>query len=157
MIVAAPVAGTTVPLAEVNDKVFASGAMGQGVGILPDNGRIVAPVAGTVIAATRTGHAFGIKSDDGVEVLVHVGIDTVQMKGEGFSPKVTRGQRVEQGDLLAEVDLDAVQKAGFDPTVVTIVTNSASLGAVDAVTGRSLAAGDAALLIMAGAPQPVNA
>ncbi|WOQ17384.1 beta-glucoside-specific PTS transporter subunit IIABC [Raineyella sp. W15-4] len=156
-IVTAPVAGTSVPLAEINDKVFASGAMGQGLGILPADGRVVAPVSGTVIAATKTGHAFGIKSDDGVEVLVHIGIDTVQMKGEGFTSQVTRGQRVEQGDVLALVDLDAIQRAGFDPTVVTIVTNSASLGTVDAVTGRTLAAGDPALLIMAGAPEPVNA
>lgn len=156
-IVTAPVAGTSVPLAEINDKVFASGAMGQGLGILPADGRVVAPVSGTVIAATKTGHAFGIKSDDGVEVLVHIGIDTVQMKGEGFTSQVTRGQRVEQGDILALVDLDAIQRAGFDPTVVTIVTNSASLGTVSAITGRTLAAGDPALLIMAGAPEPVNA
>lgn len=156
-IVTAPVAGTSVPLAEINDKVFASGAMGQGLGILPADGRVVAPVSGTVIAATKTGHAFGIKSDDGVEVLVHIGIDTVQMKGEGFTSQVTRGQRVEQGDILALVDLDAIQRAGFDPTVVTIVTNSASLGTVSAITGRALAAGDPALLIMAGAPEPVNA
>lgn len=156
-IVTAPVAGTSVPLAEVNDKVFASGAMGKGLGILPADGRIVSPVSGTVIAVTKTGHAFGITSDDGVEVLVHIGIDTVQMKGEGFTPQVTRGQHVAQGDLLALVDLAAVEKAGFDPTVVTIVTNSASLGQVDAITGRALAAGDPALLIMAGAAEPVHA
>lgn len=156
-VVTAPVAGTPVPLAEVRDKVFASGAMGQGVGILPATGRIVAPVAGTVIAATRTGHAFGIKSDDGIEVLVHIGIDTVQMKGEGFTSGVTRGQHVAQGDLLALVDLSTVEQAGFDPTVVMIVTNSASLGAVRAVTGGTLAAGDPALLITAGAAEPVNA
>ncbi len=156
-IVTAPVAGTSVPLAEVNDKVFASGAMGKGLGILPADGRIVSPVSGTVIAVTKTGHAFGITSDDGVEVLVHIGIDTVQMKGEGFTPQVARGQHVAQGDLLALVDLAAVEKAGFDPTVVTIVTNSASLGQVDAITGRALAAGDPALLIMAGAAEPVHA
>ena len=77
-----------------------------------------------------SGHAYGIRTDDGVEVLVHVGLDTVNLKGEGFSPRVGAGQRVDRGDPLVDVDLAAVRQAGYDPTTVLVVTNTASLGAV---------------------------
>ena len=143
----APVAGTAVPLEAVADKVFASGAMGKGMGIVPSDGRIVSPVSGTVVAAMKTGHAYGLKTDEGVEVLVHIGIDTVQMKGEGFESAVVRGQRVERGDLLATVDLVAVERGGYDPTVITLITNSASLGPVDPATHGTLALGDAAMTV----------
>lgn len=82
----APCQGTVVPLKDITDAAFASGALGPGIGIEPRNGQIVAPCSGTILAAMGSGHAFGIKTDDGVEVLVHVGVDTVQMNGEGFSP-----------------------------------------------------------------------
>jgi beta-glucoside PTS system EIICBA component len=129
-VVVAPVAGTVVPITEVNDKVFASKALGEGVGIVPANGHIVAPVSGLVVMAAETGHAFGIKTDDGVETLVHVGIDTVRMDGKGFSVAVVRDQRVQAGDLLVEVDLAEVAQAGFDPTTIVVVTNSFALTAV---------------------------
>ena len=126
----APVAGTATPLEKVADPVFSSGALGSGVGILPTEGRVVAPVAGTVITAMDSGHAYGIKTDDGVEVLIHIGLDTVNLKGEGFSPKVSTGQRVDRGDPLVDVDLAAVREAGYDPTTILVVTNTASLAAV---------------------------
>jgi PTS system beta-glucosides-specific IIC component len=141
------VAGQAVALADVQDKVFASGAMGKGLGIIPADGRIVSPITGTVKAAMKTGHAFGIKSDDGVEVLVHIGIDTVQMQGRGFEAAVTRGQQVRAGDLLAVVDLDAVAAAGYDTTTLVMVTNTAQLAGVDPVTGGSLAQGDTAITV----------
>lgn len=145
--VIAPVAGKAVALADVQDKVFASGAMGKGLGIVPADGRIVSPITGTIKAAMKTGHAFGIKSDDGVEVLVHIGIDTVQMQGRGFEPAVTRGQQVRAGDLLAVVDLDAVAAAGYDTTTLVMVTNTAQLRSVDPVTEGTLAQGDAAITV----------
>lgn len=145
--VVAPVAGKAVALADVQDKVFASGAMGKGLGIVPADGRIVSPITGTIKAAMKTGHAFGIKSDDGVEVLVHIGIDTVQMQGRGFGPAVTRGQQVRAGDLLAVVDLDAVAAAGYDTTTLVMVTNTAQLRSVDPVTEGTLAQGDAAIIV----------
>ena len=126
----APVAGTATPLEKVADPVFSSGALGSGVGILPAEGRVVAPVAGTVVTAMDSGHAYGIKTDDGVEVLIHIGLDTVNLKGEGFSPKVSTGQRVDRGDPLVDVDLAAVREAGYDPTTILVVTNTASLAAV---------------------------
>jgi beta-glucoside PTS system EIICBA component len=143
----APVAGQAVALADVQDKVFASGAMGKGVGIVPTDGRIYSPITGTVKAAMKTGHAFGIKSEDGVEVLVHIGIDTVQLQGRGFESAVTRGQQVRAGDLLAVVDLDVVTEAGFDTTTLVMVTNTAQLGGVEPVTGGTLAQGETAITV----------
>jgi PTS system beta-glucosides-specific IIC component len=135
--VLAPVSGAVINLADVNDKVFASGAMGAGIGIVPEEDSIYAPISGTVQAAMKTGHAYGIKSDDGVEVLVHIGIDTVQMDGEGFEAAVTRGQRVEAGDLLATVDRAKILAAGYDSTTLMVVTNTKALTAVVPLgTGR---------------------
>jgi PTS system beta-glucosides-specific IIC component len=143
----APVAGQAVALADVQDKVFASGAMGKGLGIIPADGRIYSPISGSIKAAMKTGHAFGIKSDDGVEVLVHIGIDTVQLQGRGFESAVTRGQQVRAGDLLAVVDLGLVTEAGYDTTTLVMVTNTAQLGSVDPVAGGTLAQGDTAITV----------
>ncbi|MGJ3508406.1 beta-glucoside-specific PTS transporter subunit IIABC [Enemella sp. A6] len=143
--VRAPVPGKAVALTEVNDKVFASGAMGAGMGIVPTSGDLVAPISGEVRAAMP--HAYGIKSDNGVEVLVHIGIDTVQLDGQGFTSHVTQGQRVEAGDKLATVDLTTITEAGYDPTTVVIVTNSAQLTEVVPVTDGDLDADDLALAI----------
>lgn len=147
--VLAPVAGQAVALADVQDKVFASGAMGKGLGIIPADGRICAPISGSIKAAMKTGHAFGIKSEDGVEVLVHIGIDTVQLQGRGFDSAVTRGQQVRAGDLLAVVDLDVVREAGYDTTTLVMVTNTAQLGSVEPVTGGTFAQGDIAITVQA--------
>ncbi|MFJ6027286.1 beta-glucoside-specific PTS transporter subunit IIABC [Pseudarthrobacter sp. NPDC092424] len=137
----APVSGQAVALAEVQDKVFSSGAMGSGLGIVPADGRICSPITGTIKAAMKTGHAFGIKSDDGVEVLVHIGIDTVQLQGRGFEAAVVRGDQVRAGDLLAVVDLDLVAEAGYDTTTLVMVTNTAQLASVTPVDGASLPGG----------------
>ncbi|SDI75817.1 PTS system beta-glucoside-specific IIA component, Glc family /PTS system beta-glucoside-specific IIB component, Glc family /PTS system beta-glucoside-specific IIC component, Glc family [Arthrobacter subterraneus] len=128
--VLAPVSGAAVALSDVPDRVFSSGAMGAGMGIIPEDGKIYAPVSGIIQAAMKTGHAYGIKSDDGVEVLVHIGIDTVQMKGEGFESAVIRGQRVEAGDLLATIDRGKIEAAGYDSTTIMVVTNTKELTAV---------------------------
>ncbi|MFZ0529099.1 MAG: glucose PTS transporter subunit IIA, partial [Propionicimonas sp.] len=145
--VGAPVSGAVVPLAEVKDKVFASGALGKGIGIVPSSGRVYAPFAGTVVTAFPTGHAFGIKSADGVEVLIHIGIDTVQLEGKGFTTAVTQGQVVEAGDLLTTVDLDAVKAAGYDPTTIVVVTNTAQFAAVLPAEGHQLTHGETAVVI----------
>jgi PTS system beta-glucosides-specific IIC component len=129
--VAAPMNGQLVSLDDVNDKVFSSRALGQGVGIVPSDGSVVAPVSGVLVTVAKTGHAYGIKTDDGVEVLVHVGIDTVKMAGDGFDVLVEKKQRVTAGDLLADVSLDKIREAGFDTTTVVLVTNTKSLGAVE--------------------------
>ena len=143
--VLAPVAGTAVALADIPDKVFASGAMGAGLGIIPEEDTVHSPVSGTVQAAMKTGHAYGIKTDDGIEVLVHIGIDTVQMKGEGFTPSVVRGQRVEAGDLLATIDRAKIKEAGFSDMTIMVVTNTKNLTAVVPVAHGHLDRGVPAL------------
>ncbi|MFD5149005.1 glucose PTS transporter subunit IIA [Streptomyces sp. NPDC058401] len=138
---AAPVAGRVVGLDEVGDPVFASRALGEGVGIEPADGRIVAPVDGELIIVAATGHAFGIRTADGVEVLIHIGIDTVQMKGEGFDVRTEAGRQVKTGDLLVEVDLDAVRAAEHPTVTLMTVTNTADLTSVEPHTGQTVAAG----------------
>ncbi|MFT4109199.1 glucose PTS transporter subunit IIA [Propionicimonas sp.] len=140
--VLAPVAGTVVALDQVNDKVFASKALGDGVGIVPSDGHVVAPVGGVLITVPDSGHAFGIRTDDGVEVLVHVGIDTVQLEGKGFAVKVAADDRVEAGDELATVDLDGVKAAGYDTTTIVVVINTATLASVTPRPAGPVAAGD---------------
>lgn len=143
----APVAGRVVALEDVSDPVFSSKALGEGVGIEPANGRVVAPVAGELISVAGTGHAFGIRTDDGVEVLIHIGIDTVQMNGRGFDVAVQPGQRVSVGDLLATVDLDAVREAGYATVILMTVTNTAQFAAVEPLTGSDVAAGETVVVV----------
>jgi PTS system beta-glucosides-specific IIC component len=141
VVIGAPVAGIVVPVTDVDDKVFASKTLGDGVGIQPTENQVFSPVAGTVATVTKTGHAFGIKTTTGVEVLVHIGIDTVQMKGDGFEVAVSKGQTVEKGDLLATVDFDKVRAAGFDTTTVVTVTNTKAMTAVTPITGETATVG----------------
>ena len=138
----APVGGQVLSLANSGDKVFASGALGEGVAIVPNSGRIVSPVAGVLRTVAKTGHAFGIKTDDGVEVLVHVGIDTVSMDGEGFEVLVEKKQRVEVGDALVNVDLAKVESAGYATTTLMTVTNSKTMSAVTPIVDTVVNAGD---------------
>ncbi|WIM67357.1 glucose PTS transporter subunit IIA [Corynebacterium breve] len=143
----APATGQLVAMADINDAAFSAGALGEAVGIVPTTGTVVAPVAGQVISVAKTGHAFGIKTDDGVEILVHIGVDTVKMKGEGFTPKVEKKQRVEVGDTLAEVDFEAVDAAGFDPTVIMTVVNSKQMSDISVLASGEVAQGDPVLAV----------
>ncbi|MEU0672291.1 glucose PTS transporter subunit IIA [Streptomyces sp. NPDC006172] len=140
----APVAGKVVALAEVPDQVFASGAMGSGLAVIPSEGKVYAPLSGTLVSVMP--HAFGIRGDSGVEVLVHIGLNTVELQGRGFAPIVTQGQRVNAGDLLTEVDLQVLSDAGYDPITVLIVTDQGGHTAVvPAITGDDVQARKAAL------------
>lgn len=137
----APVAGRVIGLGEVEDPVFASRALGEGVGIEPADGRVVAPVDGELITVADTGHAFGIRTANGVEVLIHVGIDTVKMQGEGFDVRVAAGQKIAAGDLLAEVDLGAVRAAGHPAVTLMTVLNTADMTSVEPHVGQDVTAG----------------
>lgn len=123
----APVNGQLIALGSVDDKVFASGVLGQGFGVMPEDGQVHAPASGTLLTVQSSGHAYGIATDDGHELLVHIGIDTVQLDGRGFHASVRRGERVEAGDLLAVVDLDVIAEAGYDPTVLVVLLDSAGV------------------------------
>ena len=141
-VVNAPVAGHVIALDETGDPVFASRALGEGVGIQPTASEVVAPVSGVLQTVAETGHAFGIKTDDGVEVLVHVGIDTVKMNGEGFAVKVKANDRVNAGDPLVSVDFAKVKEAGYSSTTLMTVLNTAVLASVTPKTGIDVKAGD---------------
>ena len=121
---AAPVKGTLVALSDVPDEVFASGTMGQGIAIEPEEDVVKSPVAGTVSLVYPTGHAIGITSDKGAEILIHIGIDTVNLKGKHFKALIEHGKNVTVGTPLVEFDYQAIQAAGYAPTVTMIVTNS---------------------------------
>ena len=118
---------------------------------------ICSDFSGTVIAVPKTGHAYVIKTDDGVEVLVHVGIDTVQMKGEGFTPSVSRGDRVTAGQVIGTADLAAIDRAGFPATTIVVVTNTAKLGHVAPVMDTGEVAGGTTVLTVSRPIHPEDA
>lgn len=140
--VLSPVDGTVVPLSETPDAAFADGSLGQGVAIRPRSGAVYAPFDATVVAAFPTGHAFGLRHDDGAELLIHIGVDTVRLGGEHFTAKVTAGQRVKAGDLLVEFDGDAIERAGYDLTTPVIITNGDLYPAVAAAASGPIAHGE---------------
>ena len=144
-VVNAPVAGHVISLDETGDPVFASRALGEGVGIQPADSEVVAPVSGVLQTVAETGHAFGIKTDDGVEVLVHVGIDTVKMNGEGFDVKVKANKHVNAGDTLVVVDFDKVKEAGYSTTTLMTVLNTVAFASVAPKTGVDVKAGESVI------------
>ena len=137
--VCSPVAGRVEATDQIPDPVFACEAMGKTVAVWPADGNVFAPVAGTVASAMP--HAFGIAGDDGVEVLVHVGVDTVNMAGDGFEVWVKAGDRVAVGDPVLTFDRDKVAKAGYKDIVMTIITNSDDLAGIEKVGEGTVAAG----------------
>ena len=145
-VLAAPLAGEAVELTSVNDPVFSSEAMGKGIAIKPSGNTVYAPVDGTVQIAFDTGHAYGIKSDNGAEILIHIGIDTVSMEGKGFEQKVQADQKVKKGDVLGTFDSDKIAEAGLDNTTMFIVTNTADYASVETLASSgTVAVGDSLL------------
>lgn len=124
MEILAPISGEAVPLAQVPDEVFAEGMAGEGAAIIPSSsGEAVAPVSGMLVKLFEGGHAFGIETDDGVELIVHLGLDTIEMRGEGFEKLATEGDRVEAGQPIVRFDLGEIREAGYDPVTPVVVTN----------------------------------
>ncbi|HEV1718672.1 TPA: PTS glucose transporter subunit IIA [Streptococcus pneumoniae] len=140
-----PIVGDVVALADVNDPVFSSGAMGQGIAVKPSQGVVYAPADAEVSIAFPTGHAFGLKTRNGAEVLIHVGIDTVSMNGDGFETKVAQGNKVKAGDVLGTFDSNKIAAAGLDDTTMVIVTNTGDYASVAPVATGSVAKGDAVI------------
>lgn len=118
-----PVDGEVIPMEEVSDPVFAQKMMGDGFGVQPSNGQIYSPVAGKVASVFPTKHALGLELDNGIEVLVHIGVDTVELEGGPFEIHVSEGDNVDSDTLLATVDFDAVKEAGKEDTVIIVFTN----------------------------------
>lgn len=123
-VVYAAVEGVMVELQKVPDDVFSQGILGKGCGIIPESGVVAAPFNGKVTQVADTHHAIGLESEDGIEVLIHVGLDTVSMEGKGFTPAVSVGDRVEAGQILMHFSIEEIKKAGYDPITMVIVTNS---------------------------------
>lgn len=119
----APADGMAVPLDTLPDPAFAQGMLGDGVALDPTDGQFVSPCNGTVVGVADALHAYNLLTDDGLELLLHIGIDTVELKGEGFFPKVKEGDRVQTGDLLVRVDLALIRERGYSTLTPLIVTN----------------------------------
>ena len=140
----APVTGNVIPVNQVKDEAFASEAMGKGVGIEPDNGKVYAPFDGNVDAVFPTGHLVGLSDGNGAEVLIHIGVDTVKLEGKGFKTYVSQGDKVKKGDLLVEFDVELLKKEGYDATVMFITTDTSK--DVQVLSGRKEAVKDIAFL-----------
>lgn len=123
----APVEGQVIPLSKVNDDVFASKMLGDGVAIVPSKGELYAPINGTIKMVYSTKHALGMQTEGGIEILFHIGLDTVNLEGKYFESFVSEGQRVNQGDLLIKFDLVKIKEAGFDPTTMIVITEPKSI------------------------------
>lgn len=123
-LIRSPLEGTVIPLREVEDVVFSSESMGQGAAVIPSKGQLVSPVDGVVSVTMKSAHAIAVTSNEGVEILMHIGIDTVKLKGQYFTQKVQQGDRIRQGDVLIEFDMQRIQDEGFKLTTPIVVTNS---------------------------------
>ena len=144
-----PIVGQAVALENVNDPVFSSGAMGQGIAVKPSQDVVYAPADAEVTIVFPTGHAYGLRTANGAEILIHVGIDTVSMNGEGFNHKVAQGDKVKAGDVLGTFDSAKIAAAGLDNTTMVIVTNTADFASVNPVASGSVAKGDAIIEVKA--------
>ena len=133
-----PIVGDVVALSEVNDPVFSSGVMGQGIAVKPSKGVVYAPADAEIAIAFPTGHAYGLKTDNGAEILIHVGIDTVSLNGEGFEAKVSQGDRVRAGDIIGTFDSEVIAANGLDDTTMVIITNTMDYAEVTPIATGSV-------------------
>jgi len=133
-----PIVGEVVALSEVNDPVFSSGVMGQGIAVKPSKGVVYAPADAEIAIAFPTGHAYGLKTDNGAEILIHVGIDTVSLNGEGFEAKVSQGDRVRAGDIIGTFDSEVIAANGLDDTTMVIITNTMDYAEVTPIATGSV-------------------
>lgn len=146
--IAAPVSGEVKALSEVEDEAFSSGALGKGLAIVPKEGKIYAPVDGEISTFFPTGHAIGLLSDDGTEVLIHVGMDTVKLDGKGFTPKAAQGAKVKKGDLLLEFDIEFIKAHGYSTVTPMIITNTDDYTDVIPTDAKQISHGDTAITIL---------
>ncbi len=117
----APLEGKVIPLKEINDEAFSSGMLGNGIGIIPKDGKVYAPVSGKIDNISDSKHAIGIKSDNGEDILIHIGIDTVKLNGEPFKILVKENEVVRKGQLICEADIEKIKKSGFDTTTPVLI------------------------------------
>lgn len=138
----APMAGEAVDISQVPDPTFSSGAMGNGIAIQPTDGKVCSPVNGTVDMMFDTGHAVTLISDNGIEILIHVGLETVGLNGAPFQVKVQNGQKVKQGDILMVADLDAIKAAGLPTITPVLICNTDDYTTFNTTTGKAVTNAD---------------
>ncbi len=138
----APVAGEAVPISQVSDPTFGQEILGKGVAIRPSEGKVFAPCDATVDLMFETGHAVSLIASFGAEVLIHVGLDTVNLKGEHFTVHAKGGDKVSKGDLLIEFDKDAIAAAGYDVITPIVICNTPDYAVIEPHTGKTVAPGD---------------
>ena len=144
-IIVSPQNGDVIPITEVPDQAFADKILGDGVAIIPEDGKVFSPVDGKIVQITDTLHAYGIQTDDGTDILIHIGIDTVELKGEGFKSFVSEGQKVKAGDCIAEADLDLIKEKGYPVHTPVIITNPNDVKEISLITGKAKA-GETAII-----------
>lgn len=145
--VCAPTGGRLVPLSEVSDPTFAEGILGKGAAVVPGGNRFFSPADGTVTTVFPTGHAAAITTDDGAEVLIHIGVDTVKLDGKYFTSHVKDGQKVSRGELLLEADLEQIKAAGYDTVTSIVICNTDDFAEVEMAEAGDVAAGDTVLTL----------
>lgn len=138
----APIAGQAVPITEVPDITFSEGLLGNGVAIVPSEGKLYAPCNATVDTMFHTGHAVSLIADSGAEILIHIGLETVSLKGKPFVVHVKKGDKVKKGQLMIEVDLDVIREAGLDTITPILVCNTSDYPTFDTITGGTVTNAD---------------
>ncbi len=141
-VIAAPLMGEAVASSEINDPTFAEEMLGQGIAIKPSEGNVFAPFDGTVAMVFDTKHAVSLISEQGAELLIHVGLDTVMLKGEHYTAHVESGAAVKKGDLLLEFDMEGIKAAGYDTITPVVICNSDDYKNINRITGKTVSVGD---------------
>lgn len=136
--VCSPLDGEVIELIDVNDGVFSDELLGKGCAIIPDNGELVSPFDGTVMMCFPTKHAIGLKNEMGVELLIHIGLETVNMDGKGFNVYVKQGDKVKMGDLLISFPKEEIQKSGFSDTTMIVITNTMAFREINLIKGGKI-------------------
>lgn len=145
-VIAAPVTGKAIPMSEVADPTFSQEILGRGTAVVPSEGRVVAPADGVVGMVFDTKHAVSLTTDSGAELIIHIGLDTVQLNGEFFTAHVAAGDKVKKGDLLVEFDMDKIKEKGYDVTTPVIVCNTPEFSSMECLNGMDVTAGETVII-----------